>query len=105
MVMDPAQRHRIRLPVALATTALIFTLMIACCNPTPPLAHAAVTICAQDPDQGVCSTGDFRAVGASQALALTARDKDGKPLSGKSVSLKVSGANARTATLTTDSQG
>jgi pimeloyl-ACP methyl ester carboxylesterase len=106
----PARRRKIRLPVLIASNVFALALMFSCCNPSTPALHANVGLCAEDPETALCtpggtSTGDFRPVNQQQTLMLQAKDKDGKPFANKQVTITIAGANARTATVTTDAGG
>jgi hypothetical protein len=106
----PARRRKIRLPVLIASNVFALALMFSCCNPSPPALHANVGLCAEDPETTLCTpggtnTGAFRPVNQQQTLVLQAEDKDGKPFANKQVTITIAGANARTATVTTDAGG
>ena len=111
--MEPiAHRRRFRLSVALAGNVFVFALILACCNPGPPASgHVSVTICANDAARALdfpadaCFSGTFHAVGQAESLRIAAIDKNGSPLKQQQLNVTVSGANARSATVTTDGGG
>lgn len=104
--MELSRPRMKRLPVVLLSSAIIVSLL-ACsipgCNPSS--AQASVTVCAIDPIQSVCTTGDIQALHRTQRLRLTALDGGGKALPDTTVTITVSGANPKTDTLTTHSDG
>ncbi len=109
-VGEPPARRTIRVPALIASNILALALMFSCCNPAPPAVHADIGLCAEEPEATLCtpdgtSTGDFRPKNQQQTLVLQAHDKDGKALANKQVTLKVDGANTRTANVTTDASG
>lgn len=111
--MEPiAHPHRFRLPVALAGNVFLLALILACCNPGPTTSgHATVTICANDAARALdfpadaCFSGTFHAVGQAESLRIAAVDKNGNPLKQQQLNVTINGANARTATVTTDGGG
>jgi pimeloyl-ACP methyl ester carboxylesterase len=66
---------------------------------------SAIQLCAVDPLQGVCVSGDYQGVNASQIIRGVATDPGGKTLGGAKVKMTVSGANGATQTVTTLSNG
>src|SRR5579859_1468587 len=107
-----AHPRRFRLPVVLAGNVFVLTLILACCNPVSSTSgHASVTICANDAARALdfpadaCFSGTFHAVGQAESLRIAAVDKNGAPLKQRQLSVTVSGAHARAATVTTDGGG
>lgn len=112
-LLEPiAHPRRFRLYVALAANALVLALILACCNPgTTTSGHGNVTICANDAARALdfpadaCFSGTFHAVGQPESLRIAAVDKSGNPLKQQQLNVTISGANGRSATVTTDGGG
>jgi hypothetical protein len=112
-LMGPTSHpRRFRLSVALAGNVLVIALMLACCNPGgTKSSHSTVTVCANDAARALnfpadaCFSGTFHAVGQAESLRIAAVDKNGSPLKQQQLNVTVSGANARTASVTTDGGG
>lgn len=104
--MDLSRPRMKRLPVVLLSSAVILS-VLACTIPgcSPSSSQAAVTLCAMDPIQNSCVTGDIQPLHHTQRLQLTALDDGGKALPNTTVTMTVTGANAKTDTLTTHSDG
>ena len=107
-----AHRPRFRLSLALTVNVFVVALLVACCNPgTSTSSHSTVTICANDAARAVdfpadaCFSGTLHGVGQAESLRIAAVDKNGSPLKQQQINLTISGANARSATVTTDSGG
>ena len=104
-------RRRYRVPVVLVVNGLVLAFIFSCCNPSPSGPHGGLTICAVDTTRAVsfpqkaCSTGAITATGATQGFQITATGSDGKPLTNTALDVKVSGANSRTSSITTGSDG
>jgi hypothetical protein len=107
MNMSP---RRLRIPVVLIANGLVLAFIFSCCNPVPT-AHAGLTICAVDAARAVsfptqaCSTGAITATGVTQNFRITAAGTDGKPMANTALNVKVTGANSRTGSVTTASDG
>lgn len=103
--MGPSRPHMKRLPVVLLSSAIILSI-VACTIPgcNPPV-QAAVSLCAVDPIQSNCTTGDIQPLHHSQQLRLTALDDSGKVLPNTTATITVTGANAKTDTVTTHGDG
>ncbi|HEX6799002.1 MAG TPA: Ig-like domain-containing protein [Ktedonobacterales bacterium] len=103
-------RRRYRVPVVLVANGLVLAFMLSCCNPGTT-SHAGLTICAVDATRATsfpaqaCSTGAIAATGAAQDFQITATSSDGKPLANTALSVKVSGANATSGSVTTGADG
>lgn len=104
--MESRRPRMKRLPVVLLSSVVVLSI-VACtipgCNPTA--SQAAVTLCAMDPIQNICTTGDIQALHHTQRLRVTALDDGGKALPNTTVTITMSGANAKTDTLTTQGDG
>jgi pimeloyl-ACP methyl ester carboxylesterase len=106
-----AHPRRVRL-VALAGNVFVLALIVACCNPgTTSSSHATVTVCANDAARArdfpadACFSGTLHAVGQAESLRIAAVDKNGQPLKQQQLTVTITGANARSATVTTDGGG
>lgn len=112
-LMEPVAHPRhLRLSVALVGNIFIVVLLIACCNPgSTSSSHARVTVCANDTARArdfpadACFSGTFQAVGQAQSLRIAAVDAHGNPLKQQQLNVTISGANGRSATVTTDGGG
>ncbi len=104
--MECSRPRMKRLPVVFLSSAIILSIL-ACTIPgcNSSAAQAAVTLCAMDPVQNLCTTGDIQALHHTQHLQLTVLDDGGKALPNTTVAITISGANAKTDTLTTHSDG
>jgi pimeloyl-ACP methyl ester carboxylesterase len=105
--MNPSRPRKRRLPVALACSAATILVLLSACEQDvlEQQVTAVVKMCAIDPVQKVCNSGNYQAIGKSQVIRIQAVDKSGKALAKAKVTLKVSGANATTQSLTTGSDG
>src|SRR5690242_11115931 len=100
------QRSRVIRPLLAVSLAL--TLALGACGwwgDTTTAKAASIQLCAVDPVQGACVSGDYQGLSASQLIRGLATDANGKPLGNTNVKLTVSGANSATQTLTTASDG
>jgi pimeloyl-ACP methyl ester carboxylesterase len=105
----PRKARTIRpLLAACLAASLALTLALGACgwwgNTTTGKA-VAIQLCAVDPIQGSCVSGDYQAIGASQSIRGLATDPSGKPLGATTIKLSMSGANGATQSLTTHSDG
>lgn len=98
----PSHRHAI---VVLCTFAAVAVMSACSWFPNTDKQTNRISICAEDPIRGDCVTGDFQATNQVQTVRLAALDGNGKPLSNASVKITITGANAKTAALTTASDG
>ena len=100
------QRARVIRPLLAVSLALTFALG-ACgwWGDTTTAKAASIQLCAVDPVQGACVSGDYQGLSASQLIRGLATDANGKPLGNTNIKLTVSGANSATQTLTTASDG
>jgi pimeloyl-ACP methyl ester carboxylesterase len=100
------QRSRVIRP--LLAVSLAVTLVLGACGwwgDTTTAKAATIQLCAVDPVQGACVSGDYQGLSASQLIRGLATDANGKPLGNTNIKLTVSGANSATQSLTTHSDG
>jgi pimeloyl-ACP methyl ester carboxylesterase len=91
--------------VCLAGIGAIAALVGCSVFPTTVVHANRVSVCAVDPIRGDCVTGAFQTLSATQRLRVAAQGSDGQPLGNAQVTLTIAGANARSATVTTDGSG
>src|SRR5262245_6650627 len=106
--MSRLKPQRSRLIRPLLAAALALALALGACawwGDTTTAKAAAIQLCAVDPLQGACVSGDYQGLSASQLIRGLATDASGKPLGNTNIKLTVSGANSATQTLTTHSDG
>jgi pimeloyl-ACP methyl ester carboxylesterase len=106
--MSHVKPRRARVIRPLLAASLALTLALGACGwwgGSSTGKAGAVQLCAVDPVQGACVSGDYLAAGASQLIRGVATDPGGKPLGNTNVKLTVSGANSATQTLTTGGDG
>jgi hypothetical protein len=95
-----------RFAVVVLTGIGAIAALVACSVfPTTVVHPSRVSVCAVDPVRGDCVTGAFQTLSATQRLRVMAQTSDGQPLSNAHVALTIAGANARSASVTTDSNG
>lgn len=98
------QQQRLRLAFALVCSASILMLIVLACGPGAVLSKDTLTYCAFDPVAAACGTGAFQQLSATQTIQINAKDSGGHALA-TTLTVSVSGANARTGTIHTDSAG
>ncbi|HEV7128580.1 MAG TPA: Ig-like domain-containing protein, partial [Ktedonobacterales bacterium] len=116
--MKTRQHRPSRGPVLVILVGAVVAVMLACGFPTTSnQTHAQLTFCVVDSAQSsACdapsfvhhqlATGDFSALHASQTVRVWLLDTDtGKPLPQLAIHWAIAGANARTASATTDGNG
>jgi len=106
--MSHVRSRRVNVIRPLLAASLALTLALGACGwwgNTTTAKASAIQLCAVDPIQGSCVSGDYQAVGASQPIRGLATDPSGKPLGNTTIKLTMSGANGATQSLTTHSDG
>lgn len=106
--MSHVRPRRTRVIRPLLAASLALALALGACGwwgDTSTAKAAAIQLCAVDPIQGACVSGDYQTLNASQLIRGVATDPNGKPLGNASVKLTVSGANSATQSLTTHGDG
>src|SRR5437899_959988 len=106
--MSHVRPRRTRVIRPLLAASLALALALDACGwwgDTSTAKAAAIQLCAVDPIQGACVSGDYQGLTASQTIRGLATDPNGKPLGNASVKLTVSGANSATQSLTTHGDG
>ena len=94
-------RDKARVIRPLLAASLALTLALGACGwwgSTTTAKAAAIQLCAVDPVQGSCVSGDYQGLDTSQTIKGVATDSNGKPLGNANVKLTVSGANSATQT-------
>ena len=106
--MSHVRPRRTRVIRPLLAASLALALALGACGwwgSTSTDKAGAIQLCAVDPIQGACVSGDYQGLTASQTIRGLATDPNGKPLGNASIKLTVSGANSATQSLTTHGDG
>ncbi len=111
--MNLARPQSLRLPLILLINLVVFGGLFSTCNSTstvkPPT--MVIKICvvdaarAKDFPDSACGTGTLSAVQSDAALQMQATDHSGHPLAHENLTLTIRGANAGSASVTTNSSG